>query len=466
MKTLQKLKETSSTNEKLEILEQELNKVNEFLIRKALNDEVFGLSTKTLMKVFNIKDLKGYEDISDWIEKEYKYNCITHETLDVNDLEIIFYNMKKYSGNKLINKLKQLIVIFEKEEIIWICRALLKDLKINMSVTSVNKVFSRLDKTLIETFQVQLCAPLKLSELDKLNNYPYFCETKYDGTRTVAFIKEIINNNKVNNLLEYESNIGVEIEVVLKSRQGKDTTAQFPEIVKALKIFAKENNVCNMVLDGEVILKDFNSLQKRLGRLESNIEEDEDLKYIIFDILKYNNIECKQNLFTIRRSLIDSLIYTSKIDYSEIIKCNNKEDIVAFYNVCTLRGEEGIIIKDRYGLYATERKDERKGMWKVKPVETMDLYIAGFEYGTGRHSNTIGALHLSNKDGTIICKCGSGLSDDERNRLLGIRNTNNGLKGRIVEVKYWEINKPDEKGIRSLRFPIYVCLREDKNESD
>jgi len=467
METLQKLKETSSSNEKLKILEEELNEVNEFLIRKALNDEVFGLNTKTLMKVFNIKDLKGYEDVGDWIDKNNNQLTSSRNNSLVYRVEKLFKDILSKSGKNLIEYLNYEFHDYNKEELIWITRALLKDLKIGMSVTQVNKVFQKLNKPLIEVFQVQLCKALKVSELDTLTNYPYYCETKYDGTRTIAYIEKLKDTRTLRNLMSFdEEDINYNnISITLKSRQGKDTTSQFPEVVKALKEFAKKNNLTNTILDGEIISKDFNSIQKRLGRKENNIEIDTSLRFVIFDILKYENEDMKEKPFDIRREVINRLTHVPKIDYSNCYLANDKQSIIAFYNIQCARGEEGIIIKDRNGLYAQEKKDERKGMWKLKPVETMDLTIVGFQYGTGRHSNTVGSLKLTNKDNSIQCDCGSGLSDDERDRLLQLYKEDS-LLNRIVEVKYWEIQKPDEKGIRSLRFPIYVCLREDKNESD
>lgn len=465
MKTLNKLKQTSSDNEKLVILEQGLNDVNEYLIRKALNDEVFGLSTKTLMKVFNIKSLKGYEDVGDWIDKKYKGNYINSK-VDVNGLDKLFNRCKHLSGNNLIYYLQSINLVFDKNNLIWIYRALLKDLKISMGVTQVNKVFKKLNKPLIETFQVQLCKSLKISELDKLNSYPYYCETKYDGTRIIAFIKPLEKNRiKDLDLFTFNELSVDEIEIMLKSRQGKDCTKQFPEVVSGLKKFAKENKLNNTILDGEIISKDFNSLQKRLGRKQNNIDLDESLKYVVFDIINYEGKNLKDKSFSDRKEFYRKFNFIKEVDYSNGKLCFNKSEIELFYKLNCDNDEEGIVVKDLQGTYATEKKDERKGMWKLKPVETMDLKIVDIEYGTGRHSNTIGSLRLSNNDGTIICDCGSGLSDSERFKLFSLH-INNLLLNRIVEIKYWEINKPNEKGISSLRFPIYVCLREDKNESD
>ncbi len=468
MEILQKIKNTNSSNEKLELLRNNLTSEVELLLRASLDDRRFGLSSKTLMKVYGIKSLQGYNDVGDWIENSNKIFNFEYDSPNcfLYDLEFnIFKFCEKYSGNKLIEYLRHITSIMTKEQNIWVSRALLKDLKINMGITQVNKVFKELNKPLIETFQVQLCKSLKINELSKLNSYPYYCETKYDGTRSIIYIEKRTSNNPIISLLE-EPIKEYTYNIKIKSRAGKDTTSQFPEIVKEIVYFAMKNNLSNTILDGEIISKDFNSLQKRLGRKSDNIEFDNSLKFICFDILKYEGINYKDRQFKVRTETLFNLKYSDKIEYSNPMFCFNKSEIEKFYEQNCNNKEEGIIIKDVNGLYAEEKKDERKNQWKVKPEETMDLYVTGCEFGTGRHSNVIGAIHLSNKDGTIICKCGSGFSDEERKRLTQLHIENRGLKGRIVEVKYWEIQKPNEQGISSLRFPIYVCLREDKFESD
>ena len=53
----------------------------------------------------------------------------------------------------------------------------------------------------------------------------------------------------------------------------------------------------------KIISKDFDSLQKRLGRKLSNIEIDELLKYKVFDIIKYENEDLKKRIEEIERKL-------------------------------------------------------------------------------------------------------------------------------------------------------------------
>ena len=134
-----------------------------------------------------------------------------------------------------------------------------------------------------------------------------------------------------------------------------------------------------------------------------------------------------------------------------------KEELLEFYKkICDAKGE-GIIIK------LVEKSYEygsRKNWWKVKPVFEMTMEVVGFELGEGRHKGVIGALLVKNKDGTINCKVGSGLTDEDRATIK-----ENIDKIKFIDVAYNEISQ-NKDGDKSLRFPRFLKIRDDKNEAD
>ena len=74
------------------------------------------------------------------------------------------------------------------------------------------------------------------------------------------------------------------------------------------------------------------------------------------------------------------------------------------------------------------------------------------EFGNGRNSNVMGALYVHWKDkkmGAAEFKVGSGFDDKDRKNWKKLF-----PKGKIITVKYWEINKSSKKP----RFPIYMRL--------
>ena len=90
---------------------------------------------------------------------------------------------------------------------------------------------------------------------------------------------------------------------------------------------------------------------------------------------------------------------------------------------------------------------------KVKEFHDVDLPIIGLEEGTGRHAGRLGAVKIEFNG--VAVKVGSGFSDEEREQVW---NDQESFVGRIIEVRYQEVT-PDG----SLRFPTFVCFRNDRS---
>jgi ATP-dependent DNA ligase len=92
---------------------------------------------------------------------------------------------------------------------------------------------------------------------------------------------------------------------------------------------------------------------------------------------------------------------------------------------------------------------------KVKPKNTADVFVIGFQWGTGKHSGKMGALI------TKYGKVGTGFSDADRlwwsmmYELHGLP----WLTKQLIEVEYMEMT-PYNK----FRHPRFIRIREDKTE--
>lgn len=107
------------------------------------------------------------------------------------------------------------------------------------------------------------------------------------------------------------------------------------------------------------------------------------------------------------------------------------------------RGNEGLILR-------------QGDKWlKVKPKDTADLKVTGFQAGTGKHNGKMGALI------TKYGKIGTGFSDEERSwwqtmfDLHGLQ----WLQQQLIEVEYMELTSGGK-----FRHPRYLRLRDDKTE--
>ena len=115
------------------------------------------------------------------------------------------------------------------------------------------------------------------------------------------------------------------------------------------------------------------------------------------------------------------------------------------------KGEEGIMINILFAPYDFKRSNN---LLKVKTMQTLDLEVIGFEQGTNKNADRLGALFVRYKDGNIV-KVGSGFDYDLRKEIWD--NQDKWL-GAIIEVQYFEETQNQNGGI-SLRFPVFQDRR-------
>lgn len=92
---------------------------------------------------------------------------------------------------------------------------------------------------------------------------------------------------------------------------------------------------------------------------------------------------------------------------------------------------------------------------KVKPKDTADVFITGYQGGTGKHTGKMGAL-LTNYG-----KVGTGFSDNDREwwQMMFDLHGLTWLTKQLIEVEYMEMTKYNK-----FRHPRFVRIREDKTE--
>lgn len=123
------------------------------------------------------------------------------------------------------------------------------------------------------------------------------------------------------------------------------------------------------------------------------------------------------------------------------------------------KGFEGVMLNTFDGLYEVKRSD---AILKVKNVLSLDLRIVGWLKGDKgkKYENVCGALLVSYKGNEV--GVGSGLSDTLR---ADIAANFEKYRGRIVEINTFGESR-NASGAASLNAPIFVGLRDDKEEAD
>lgn len=225
--------------------------------------------------------------------------------------------------------------------------------------------------------------------------------------------------------------------------------------------FLKSNNMefGYTVLDCECYSNDWSTIVGILHSLPERaktLQTDGTVRYAIFDCLFFDGTDIRNLCYSDRLKCVQYVI--NKISYEQFHKAEQYtitsfDEIDEYKTLAVNEGYEGIVVK------SLERKyyDEGASL-KVKKFETLDVVVYDYQQGSGKYSNTIGALLVGYYDSVndkIIhvskVNCGT---DEDRNMW---RDNWNILKNTVIEVKCQEITSS------SLRHPVYIRQRPDKS---
>ena len=289
-------------------------------------------------------------------------------------------------------------------------------------------------------------------------------EPKLDGIRAIAF-KD-----------------GSRIRLV--SRNGRETGAQFPLVVDAIRQQAADK----MILDGEIVTPDpkgrpsFQLLQKRIGLTRrQDIEQAEEsvpVQYYVFDLLYLEGYDLTQVELRYRKEALErAVVPSSKIRILEYLP-NEGETL---YKAALEQGLEGIIAKRVDSRYQAGLRSSR---WlKVKKFRSDDFIVGGYTLGRGSRANTFGSLLLGyyGADQRLEFVGAVGTGFDERN-LADLREVLEKIRTsecpfneepaldqpavwvrpiHVAEVKFAEWTRD-----KRLRAPVFLRLRPDKSASE
>ena len=283
-------------------------------------------------------------------------------------------------------------------------RILQKDMRCGLSERTVNNVAKKnnYEQFIIPVFSCQLAQDCELHK-KKLNGKKSL-EVKLDGVRAVTVI--------------YPTG-----KIDMFSRNGKELN-NFNHIKDEIsKTFNISSIKEALVLDGEIVSDDFQTLMKQIHRKKSS--QNKDAKLFLFDLLPleyfkegiyeksyFSRIEELKKIherFFVQShviNIIDSVNVDLDTEKGEIeFKNFNKNSII--------NGYEGIMIKDPESFYECKRSTT----WlKSKPFIEISLEVKDYEEGTGRNKGKLGAIIAEGIDGDKNFKTnvGSGFTDLQR----------------------------------------------------
>lgn len=326
------------------------------------------------------------------------------------------------SGNKAVNLVSAFTEMLDESSFALLKNIIKKDLRCGISDSTINRVF----KDLVPTFDVQLAAaPDRIGKME----YPAYVSPKLDGMRCVV----VYDGETVQYL----------------SRGGKPITTLehcSDEVVLLL------NNVPG-VLDCEAMSSDFNDTMSSVKRKTA---KNTDSKLFVFDYIPFEDFSNGVGSLTQKARLYQLLkmfesVNLKSIEMVEHVVVNDEESAFDCYAKYRQQGLEGAIVKNINAPYKFKRNDA----WiKIKPKETIDLEIVGYEEGTGKYEGMLGALIIHLSSG-VTTRVGTGFSDDQRKEFWEIRNQ---LISQIAEVEYMEKTK-NKDGTSRLRHTRFIRLR-------
>lgn len=203
----------------------------------------------------------------------------------------------------------------------------------------------------------------------------YIYEVKWDGIRALITLNEG--------------------QLIVRSRNQRDITAQFPE----LNIPEQAFRAASAVFDGEIVVLEadgrpsfkrvINRMQQRSqGAIERAVQKDPAICYL-FDCLYLDGRPLLNDpLWRRREWLVDAVKKETSYRVSDFV-----EEGEQLFEAAKQMGIEGIVAKDRNSRY---HPGKRSSNWfKIKSRNTADCVIIGYTEGKGDRSECFGALQIA-----------------------------------------------------------------------
>jgi hypothetical protein len=345
------------------------------------------------------------------------------------------------TGNAAIAHLTNILESLEPDDAKVIERIIQKDLKCGVSTSTANAVWTGL----LKEYPVMLCSQFEQKLVDKVK-FPAMVQLKMDGMRFNA----IVRDGKV----EYRSRNGKEIQLL--GNLDADFIALAGDV--------------DCVFDGELLVTSAtgildrqtgNGILNKANKGTITAGEASLVRATVWDVIPFLYFQdgvCNTPYGTRFESLntLINKIEPEKVSTVKSWEVEDYETAKALFEEMLQRGEEGIILKDKAGIWEDKRS---KTQIKFKGELECDLKIVGIEEGTGKYAGMLGAIQCESSDGVIKVSVGSGFTDAQR-KTLGKE-----IIGKVAAVKY-NMRISNRAGEESLFLPIVLEIRFDKDEAD
>lgn len=194
------------------------------------------------------------------------------------------------------------------------------------------------------------------------------------------------------------------------------------------------------------------------------LQETTNVHFAVFDCLFFDGIDVRDQPYEVRLQYVHqilALLYSTcnetRFHFVEYTIVKNLSEVWQLANDYWSQGYEGIVLKPYTKAYYD------KGMMiKVKRTETVDVVVYDYQPGNGKYSDVVGALlvgYYEPETDTIkhVSKVNCGTDEDRQYWKTYFDEMTFKHVRRVLEVKCQEITD------KSLRHPVYVRIRDDKD---
>lgn len=435
MNIFKQIEKISGKNDKvLIVMRNKENELFKYFLNFLYNETITtGLSDKKINKALSAKDWLNFEDNNPTTLKS------AQEAMD-------FVSKNNTGSDKIISNVQGFLNRLPEEEKDFMKEVLTKSYKCGITSSSVNKAIPKL----IPEYKVQL-ANSYAKVADKIKG-DFWITQKLDGHRTLV---EIHDDGRI----------------IFRTRKGHQITGmteleeEIRDSVLSPEGFEKGYSI---VLDGEITISDesidISKVFQETSKIIRRDGEKKGLKFHVFDAITYEeflNGESKE-LYGDRRKALDNTFkeFFFPSEYIELVPVlyhgEDKDVIPELMDTATGKGWEGLILNTDTKYFCKRHN----GLLKVKEFFSADVEVTGYEVGTGRLRETLGALVLDFEGYEV--RLGTGFTDQDRKDIWDDKEN---VVGKIVQVDYFEITS-NQNGGKSLRFPSFKGFRELKTKED
>ena len=442
--------EMSGTNEKIDTLKQnEQNERLKNILFYTFNPlYVFGISSKKIAKELNMIPTFQTGDLLDLLEYLKEHNTGTDEVIN-NVQYFIASQDRKY------REVLQSIVT--------------KSLTLGINAKSINKVWDNL----IQDYEVQQGERLE-NNIDKLieSGKKIIVTQKYDGQRCSARVEnhKVIMYSRNGKLYEGMHELEQELallddgmydgELLVNAKDERDENNLPKTADKNVKYDDKLLNIIYAPMESKELFKKTSSV------VNSDDNDKTNVNMWLYDMTPLENFDKmedydvpvevrKKELHDRVEKISDKAPHLKQVEFLYEGDFDNTKIENMLKQVVSLK-QEGMMINVYGSPYEFERS---KNMLKVKQMYPVDLRVVDVLEGSGANKGKAGALVVNYKGSPL--KVGSGLTKEQREEFW---NDKSKIIGKIITIKYFEETTNKKDNNKSLRFPIFLEVRNDKDE--